>query len=165
MHWSSGWCDLPIDLTHEPRPEKQPVCSIALCGFLEGVWYDGSLDTWCQTAKFWCKSNLTAFNTKLPIREVCLCYTQIHWSKIQILHHQGGGGVPQGTLLGAVVWTIFINDLPEQVNHADSKRKSTIYADDVTTSLPIHKGDTTLTNVDHKERLMNTTELQSARHY
>ena len=71
-------------------------------------------------------------------------------------------GVPQGTILGPPLWSIYINDLPTEISSCSPSCSTTIYADDVTTYRPVYKQETQLQTISHRSRLMPISPLQPA---
>ena len=69
-------------------------------------------------------------------------------------------GVPQGTILGPLLWNIYINDLRPNAHHIK-------YADDSTIYSSINKSDVNITNASsHKATVsMSTDPLQDAANY
>ena len=65
-------------------------------------------------------------------------------------------GVPQGTILGLPLWSVYINDLPQKIADASPSSEKTIYADDVTSYQPVYKQDAELTSISRTCRLMST---------
>lgn len=55
-------------------------------------------------------------------------------------------GVPQGTLLGPILWSVLTNYLPDTIQIADPTVKN------VTTCEPIYTGDVSLATTAHKWR-------------
>ena len=68
------------------------------------------------TALHWFESYLTA-------RQKCVHYNDITSSPLSVLH-----GVPHGSILGPLLFSIFVNDLPLIIHNASV----IMYADDVT---------------------------------
>ena len=62
-------------------------------------------------------------------QRVCLDNDQSSWSRVAI-------GVPQGSILGLLLFTLYINDLPTAINHCDVN----IYTDDT----EIHSSNSSL---------------------
>ena len=71
-------------------------------------------------------------------------------------------GVPQGTILGPPLWSVYINDLPQKIADASPSSETTIYADDVTSYQPVYKQDAELTSISRTSRLMSNSPLQPA---